>query len=76
MAQLLLRDAHVAAGHQSRDHKLWKLREKYWVVGARSDVRCMIRTCVVCRKVKARPQEQLMADLSESRVTAETNTFE
>ncbi|XP_043206534.1 uncharacterized protein LOC122372920 isoform X2 [Amphibalanus amphitrite] len=76
VARLLLRDAHVAAGHQGRDHTLWKLRERYWIVGASSDVRKMIRSCVVCRKVNARPQEQLMASLPESRVTAGTGAFE
>ena len=76
VARLLLREAHVAAGHQGRDHTLWKLRERYWIVGASSDVRKMIRSCVVCRKVNARPQEQLMASLPESRVTAGTDAFE
>ena len=76
VARLLIREAHISVGHQGRDHTLWRLRERYWVIGAGSDVRKMIKACVVCRKVNARPQEQMMADLPETRVTAGTPAFE
>ena len=76
VARLLLREAHLAVGHQGRDHTLWKLRERYWVMGAGMDVRKMVRSCVTCRKVNVRPHEQQMADLPESRVTAGGYAFE
>ena len=76
VARLLMREAHIAVGHQGRDHSLWKLRERFWVMGAGMDVRKMVKSCVVCRKVNGRPQEQLMADLPEERVTAGGYAFE
>ena len=76
VSKLLMREAHHAVGHQGRDHTLWRLRERFWVIGAGVDVRKMVKSCVVCRKVNAQPQTQLMADLPRSRVTAERHAFE
>ena len=76
VARLLMREAHLAVGHQGREHTLWRLRERFWVIGAGMDVRKMVKSCVVCRKVNGRPQEQQMADLPEGRVTAGGSAFE
>ena len=63
VARLLMREAHLAVGHQGRDRTLWMLRERYWVMGAGADVRKMLRSCLTCRKANVRPQEQHVADL-------------
>ena len=76
VAKLMMREAHLAVGHQGRDHTLWKLRERFWVLGAGADVKKLVKSCVVCRKVNARPQTQMMADLPESRVAAGGHAFE
>ena len=75
VTELVLREAHESVGHEGRDHTFWRLRQKYWVVGAGPEIRKMIRSCVTCRKVNARPQRQLMADLPLERVSAETPAF-
>ncbi|XP_043240715.1 uncharacterized protein LOC122391117 [Amphibalanus amphitrite] len=75
VSRLLIRDAHCSVGHQGRDHTFWKLRERYWVIGASAEIRQMLRSCVVCRRVNSRPQQQLMADLPSERVTPETPAF-
>ena len=35
----------------------------------------MLRNCIICRKLNARPLQQLMSDLPETRVTADTPAF-
>lgn len=72
---LVIRDAHESVGHEGRDHTFWRLRQRYWIIGAGPEIRRMIRSCVVCRKANARPLHQLMADLPRERITAEAPAF-
>ncbi|XP_043211278.1 uncharacterized protein LOC122375804 [Amphibalanus amphitrite] len=66
VTRLVIREAHQRVGHGGRDHTFWDLRRKFWVIGAGTEVRRLIRSCVVCRRVNARPQHQLMAEHSHS----------
>ena len=66
---LIIRDAHERLGHAGRGHVLARLREKYWIVGANSAVHQLISSCVTCRRTKAPPQDQKMADLPKDRLT-------
>ena len=75
VTRLVIREAHAEVGHEGRLHTFWRLRERFWVLGAGPEVRRLIRNCVVCRKVNARPQRQLMADLPEERVSGDTPAF-
>ena len=69
VTSLVIRHTHEQLGHAGRGHVLTKLREKYWIVGANSAVRQIISSCVTCRRHKAKPKEQKMADLPQDRVT-------
>ena len=75
VTRLVIRDAHEKVGHEGRDHTFWEVRKRYWIVGAGPEVRRVIRSCVTCRRVNARPQQQLMAELPQERVSAETPAF-
>ena len=75
VSRLLIRRAHISVGHQGRDHTFWKLREKYWILGAGSEIRQMLRSCLTCRRVNSRPQPQLMADLPSERITSDAPAF-
>ena len=66
---LIIRHAHERLGHAGRGHVLARLREKYWIVGANSAVRQLISSCVTCRRNRAPPQDQKMADLPPDRLT-------
>ena len=66
---LIIRQAHERLGHAGRGHVLARLREKYWVVGTNSAVRQLISSCVTCRRHRAPPQDQKMADLPPDRLT-------
>ena len=56
-------------GHSGREHVLSKIRTLYWIVGARTSVRRVLRDCVKCKRRAARPSHQRMADLPQDRVT-------
>ena len=75
VTRLVIREAHAEVGHGGRDHTFWRLRERFWVLGAGPEIRKLIRSCVICRKVNARPQQQLMADLPVERVSGDTPAF-
>ena len=75
VTRLVIREAHQKVGHQGRDHTFWRLRQRFWVIGAGPEIRRMIRSCVVCRKANARPLHQLMADMPQERVSAENPAF-
>ena len=69
VTSLVIRHTHEQLGHAGRGHVLAKLRERYWIIGANSAVRRMISSCVTCRRHRATPKEQKMADLPQDRVT-------
>ena len=70
MTTLIIRHTHQQLGHVGRGHILARLRERYWIIGANSAVRQVISACVTCRRNKASPQGQKMADLPSDRLTA------
>ena len=65
---LIIRDIHKRLGHAGRGHVLAVLREKYWVIGASAAVRHCLHKCVFCRRFRAVPAEQRMANLPKERV--------
>ncbi|GFX86664.1 integrase catalytic domain-containing protein [Trichonephila clavipes] len=49
---------------------LENIRNSFWIPSARNVVRKILKTCITCRKVRAKGSQQLMADLPAARVTA------
>ena len=69
MVESLVRHVHERTAHSGRGYALAELRRKYWIVGATSLVRKVIRHCVTCRRRDAQPCQQMEADLPLDRVT-------
>ena len=69
MRTLTIRNAHERLGHAGRGYVLARLREMYWIASANSAVRQPISSCVICRRIRAPPQDQKMADLPKDRLT-------
>ena len=65
---LIVRHYHRALGHAGREHVLSVIRQKYWILGARSLVKNVSRQCVTCRKRSANPMKQRMGDLPKERL--------
>ena len=69
VVDLIVKDAHEKLGHSGREYVLSDIRQKYWIVGARSTVRRVLSGCFDCKRRCAPPCGQKMADLPENRVT-------
>ena len=69
MTTVIIHNTHECLGHAGRGHVLARLHEKYWIIRANSAVRQLISSCVTCRRTKAPPQDQKMADLPKDRLT-------
>ena len=69
VVDLLVRHVHESNAHSGREYVLSILRERFWIIGARSVIRRIIAKCVHCKKRDARPNKQEMADLPVDRVT-------
>lgn len=54
---------------------LSKLRQSYWIPGARVAIRKILLKCVVCRRLHAAPGHQRMADLPLDRLSPDEPPF-
>ena len=63
ISTLIVRYYHGTLGHAGRENVLSAIRQKFWILQARSLVRRVLRKCVDCRKRNEVPMQQLMADL-------------
>ena len=69
VTNLIIAHHHDKIQHQGRGQTLNELRANgYWIVGGSKAVAQYIRQCVRCRKVRAPPEEQRMADLPSDHV--------
>ncbi|XP_033745498.1 uncharacterized protein LOC117331014 [Pecten maximus] len=71
VGMLLVRHYHSEVLHQGRHFTEGAIRAAgFWLVGGRRTISSVIHDCVRCRKLRARPQTQKMADLPVARITA------
>lgn len=75
ISNLILQHIHHQVGHSGRSHMLSRLGQRFWLPHANSLARKIIRNCVFCRRMQARPGEQKMADLPEDRLYPDLPPF-
>ena len=68
--RLLVRWFHEKLGHCGQNYLVAELRKEYWILKVNSLARSVIRKCVVCRAIAAKPITQEMAPLPADRVNA------
>lgn len=68
LSGLLIRPCHLQVLHGGVRDTLVQLREKYWVVRARQQVKKMVKECVTCQRFNARPATEETAPLPRDRV--------
>lgn len=73
--KLMVQYTHNALGHMGREMMLAHLRKKYWIIGANTLIRRVIRDCVQCRKRQGLPVQQVMAHLPIDRITVDQPPF-
>ena len=72
---LIIRQYHNVSGHSGVEYVLSLIREKFWIVGARTAVRRCLNACVPCKRRQAPGGEQKMADLPLDRITPDKPPF-
>ena len=70
VSKLLVRHYHEKSLHQGKGITLNEIRSSgYWIIGGGSVVSRLVHECVTCRRLRAKVQEQKMADLPAERLT-------
>ena len=75
VVKLIVRYYHQAAGHSGLEYTLSLIRQRYWIINARSNIRNIVNTCVDCRRRQAPAPQQKMASLPEDRITPSKPPF-
>ncbi|XP_057711992.1 uncharacterized protein LOC130929085 [Corythoichthys intestinalis] len=74
-SELLVKSCHERVMHSGVRDTLVQLRENFWVLRGRQLVKRVVSQCYICRKLKVKPAQQIMAPLPRDRVT-ESPPFE
>ena len=75
MTQLIVDQMHMESNHAGTNTVLALLSTKYWLQGAREEIRECEQTCMVCRKRRAQPASQIMAPLPSVRMMQSLRAF-
>ena len=70
MAILLLHHLHGKRGHCGYKSLMHEARRTFWIIGLRKMAKAIVSKCVVCRKLRKKPLDQLMGQLPSLRVAA------
>ncbi|XP_045032663.1 uncharacterized protein LOC123474519 [Daphnia magna] len=74
-SKMIIGAFHEHLKHAGTDFLLTYIRQHFWITGGREAVKKARRDCVICRRNRAKPGEQYMADLPESRLDAGSLPF-
>lgn len=74
ISALLLRYYHELS-HSGVEWTLSRVREKFWVTKARSELKKIRASCVNCKKMFGKPETQIMADLPMERISPNQPPF-
>lgn len=75
VVDLIVRHYHLKSGHSGLEHVLSLIRQRFWILKARTAVKSVLRGCFDCKRRQAPLGEQQMADLPTDRVTPEKPPF-
>jgi hypothetical protein len=75
IVKLIVNHFHAASGHSGKEYTLALIRQRFWIINARSAVRQVIKACTTCRRHFSPPLQQKMSDLPRDRITAENPPF-
>ena len=68
LVERLVLHLHIKAKHAGSETTLAILREQYWLIHGRREIKRIINKCLICKHWKTKPQEQKMAPLPMERV--------
>ncbi|GBM09627.1 hypothetical protein AVEN_223462-1, partial [Araneus ventricosus] len=70
LSQLLMIREHQRLHHAGVSETLTQIRENYWILCGRQTVKSCLNKCLICKKFKVRPGNQIMAPLPANRIQA------
>jgi hypothetical protein len=73
--KLILLQRHNEAHHVGLDHFRNCLRDRFWIIKARSAIRKVVHGCMYCRKQNASPKAPIMSDLPDVRIQGNVPLF-
>ncbi|GBN01610.1 hypothetical protein AVEN_265912-1 [Araneus ventricosus] len=65
---LIMREHHQRLHHAGVSETLTQIRENYWILCGRQTVKSCLNKCLICKKFKVRPGNQIMAPLPANRI--------
>ena len=68
LVEKLILHLHSKASHAGPETTLAIIRQRYWIIGGRREVKRILSKCLVCRHWKTKPCQQKMAPLPAERV--------
>ena len=75
VTKILVDWTHRKNGHVGPDHVLSQLRERFWIVGARTVINQVLYHCFFCKVRRAKKQYPFMADLPSCRAAIDEPPF-
>ncbi|OXA64746.1 Pro-Pol polyprotein [Folsomia candida] len=72
----LIRSEHILNMHAGLSITMSKLRERFWIIHLRQQVKKVIRQCVICRRFTTKKSEVPCPPLPEDRVTTTAKVFQ
>ncbi|XP_056307490.1 uncharacterized protein LOC130219206 [Danio aesculapii] len=75
VTSLIVNHYHLRLGHAGTERVLSEIRQRFWILKGRVVINQSLKSCLQCRKLRAKPQDQQMADLPDSRVTPSEPPF-
>lgn len=75
LTKMIIRDAHVKSAHSGCYSLLTSLRRKFWVLNFFSTVKRVLRECVICRRLNARPVKLNQSPYRDFRVMPPSEPF-
>ena len=76
VTRLLVRHVHEQGEHElGVEHTISELRQRFWVISAREEVKKCIRSCTECIKRSKKPEKQMMAPKTGAEVMYSCRAF-
>jgi len=76
VTKLIVKHYHELGNHQAgTNHTLSLLSTRFWIVSAREEIREWEKECMMCRRLKAKVAQQIMAPLPLHRMTISLRAF-
>lgn len=69
LTDLIISHYHIVSYHGGQQATLYNMRQKYWPVDGRNQIKKNIRKCIHCFRTKPKLVEYKMGNLPETRVT-------